>query len=214
MGLAFELTAVLDVIALRQLDVLSDPLLNVVDHAAQVPPGDVALDDDSALDVLPHDEVRATVFLNRCDRRQWNLATVWCLDLRHPNRVELRRFVQGVANDQRKGDLSLKNLTHGMADARRLQGLRDCARREPLTRGRCRIDAHLQCRNVGLGLCREVDDSLDLRHLTLHLAGQLAEGRKIVAEDLDGDVRAGAGEHVVDAMRDGLADRDVGAREQ
>ena len=48
----------------------------------------------------------------------------------------------------------------------------------------------------------------------MNLARQLAECREIVAEDLDGDVRARAGEHVVDAMRDWLADGDVGPREQ
>ena len=82
LGLALELTAVLDVIALRQLDVLGDALLNVVDDAAQVPSGDVALDDDSALDVLPHDEVRAAILLNGCDSGQRNLAPVRRLDLR------------------------------------------------------------------------------------------------------------------------------------
>ena len=48
----------------------------------------------------------------------------------------------------------------------------------------------------------------------MHLARQLAKRRQIVAEDLDRDVRTCAGEHVVDAVRDRLADCDVCAREQ
>ena len=40
-----------------------------------------------------------------------------------------------------------------------------------------------------------------------------AERPQIVAEDLHGDVRAGAGEHVIDAVRDRLTDRHVGARQ-
>ena len=68
-----------------------------------------------------------------------------------------------------------------------------------------------------MSVCASVARSttpVDLRHLALHLAGQLPKRRQIVAEDLHGDVGARAGQHVVDAVRDRLADRDVGARQQ
>ena len=38
--------------------------------------------------------------------------------------------------------------------------------------------------------------------------------RQIVTEDLDRDVRASAGEHVIDAVRNRLANRDVRAGQQ
>ena len=48
----------------------------------------------------------------------------------------------------------------------------------------------------------------------LDLARELTQDLQVVAEDLHGDVGARARQHVIDAMRDGLADRDVRARQQ
>src|SRR5918992_4789979 len=98
-----------------------------------------------------------------------------------------------------------------MPDSRRLQRLRDGPRFEPLTRRCGWIDSHLECRDICLGLSSEVDDSLYLRHLALHLAGQLSQRWQVLAENLDGDTGARAGQHVVDTMRDRLANRHIGA---
>ena len=100
-----------------------------------------------------------------------------------------------------------------MANACRLQRFGNGAGLEPMTRGRRRIDPHLQRRNIRLGLRSEVNDTLHLRHLGLHLTGELSQD-SIVAKDLDRDVRTGAREHVIDAMRDRLSDRDVRSWEQ
>ena len=67
--------------------------------------------------------------------------------------------VECISNDQRERDLPLKHLAHRMTDARRLQCFRDRARFQPLTRSRCRIDTHLQRRNVSLRLGGEVHHS-------------------------------------------------------
>ena len=79
-----------------------------------------------------------------------------------------------------------------MANACRLQRFRNGAGLEPMTRGCGRIDPHLQRRNIRLGLRSEVNDTLHLRHLGLHLTGELSQDRQIVAKDLDRDVRTGA----------------------
>ena len=87
--------------------------------------------------------------------------------------------------------------------------------RSETLRRRCRrIHAYLQCRDIGLLLGGQVDDAGDLRHLALNLSRESVERGEIVAEDLDGDVGARPGEHVVDAVGNGLANRDVGSRQQ
>ena len=50
-------------------------------------------------------------------------------------------------------------------------------------------------------------EALRAARLALQTGGLGAQGVEILAEQLDGDLRAHAGEHVVDAMRDRLADR-------
>ena len=87
----------------------------------KIPPGDVALHNDSALDVLPHDEVRSSVFLNRRDRGQRNLAPIGVSDLRGADCVDSRRFIRWRSERPTESDLSLEDLTHGFADTRRLQ---------------------------------------------------------------------------------------------
>ena len=64
------------------------------------------------------------------------------------------------------------------------------------------FDLDAQSRNLGLHFRGKVDDALNLRHCGLHLSRQAAQCREIVAKDL-GDVRPGAGQHVIDAMQMG-----------
>ena len=63
--LALELPSILDVVTLRQPNVLCNARLDVVDHASQIAARHVALHHDAALDVLAHHEIRPAVFLNR-----------------------------------------------------------------------------------------------------------------------------------------------------
>ena len=56
--LAFELPAVLDAVARRHRHRLGHRRLNVLDDAAEIAAGDVARDDDAALNVLAQDHVR------------------------------------------------------------------------------------------------------------------------------------------------------------
>jgi hypothetical protein len=60
----------------------------------------------------------------------------------------------------------------------------------------------------------EVDDTRDGGHGGLDLAGEGTQYREIVTEYFDGDVGSGPGEHMVDAMGNGLADGNVHAGEE
>ena len=64
-----------------------------------------------------------------------NLPAIRRLDRRAADRVERRRIVQGIANDQRKRDLTLQDLADRMSDPRRLQRFaRPCPIRGPAGR--------------------------------------------------------------------------------
>jgi hypothetical protein len=61
---AFKLPSVLDTIALRQLQCLTNPLFNFLNCATQIAPYDIALHHNPALHTLAHDEVRAAILLD------------------------------------------------------------------------------------------------------------------------------------------------------
>ena len=83
---------------------------------------------------------------------------------------------------------------------------------EPVARDRRPVQHEAHERDVHLLLERQVDDARHAAHRLAHALAEPAQRREIVAEDLDGDVRARARQHVVDAVRDRLADRHVRAR--
>ena len=69
-------------------------------------------------------------------------------------------------------------------------------------------------RNVHLLLERKIHDAGHTAHGLAHPLAQPPQRRQIVAEDLDGDIRPGPGQHVVDPVRDRLTDGHVGPRQR
>ena len=92
-------------------------------------------------------------------------------------------------------------------------------RRHPRPAGRsarspCRLSTK---RTNGTSICCSSDRSTTPwtpTHRITDVFAETAQRRQVVAEDLDGDVGARSGQHVVDAMRDRLTDRHVGARQR
>jgi len=68
------------------------------------------------------------------------------------------------------------------------------------------VEAHGEEGNVGLLLVSDVDRAGHLLRDGLDACGQPAQLVQVGAEDLHRDVGARARQHVVDAVRDGLAD--------
>jgi hypothetical protein len=79
-------------------------------------------------------------------------------------------------------------------------------RRHAVLRRRGVVDAHLDLRRQHLLLDLQVGDAGDGGQLRAQGIGLAAQGVQVLAKDLDGDLRAHARQHVVDAVRDGLAD--------
>ena len=87
-------------------------------------------------------------------------------------------------------------------------------RRQPVPRQCHPVETHTHRRNVRLRLQRHVHqpgNTLNRRHA---LGPQPPQHGQVGTEDLDGDVGARPRQHVIDAMRDGLPNGDVGARHQ
>ena len=76
------------------------------------------------------------------------------------------------------------------------------------------VEPHAEDRHVDLGLDRYVDSARNRGH---GLADFFAEGTQrveVLAEDLDGDIRPCARQHVIDAVGNRLPDGDVHAGDE
>ena len=96
----------------------------------------------------------------------------------------------------------------------RLDGLGDVVGPQAVPGDRRAIQHEPDERHVHLLLERQVDDARHAGHDVPHVLAEAPQRREIVAEDLHGDVRARAREHVIDAVRDRLTDRHVRARQR
>jgi hypothetical protein len=77
--------------------------------------------------------------------------------------------------------------------------------------GILRANSNPDGRDVRLLLNREIDDSCDASHRGFDLTRERPQHCQVIAEDFHGDVGTRAREHVINTMRDRLADRDVHA---
>ena len=108
-----------------------------------------------------------------------------------------------------KRRLLVDDLRHDAPVGEQLQRLARRRRRQAELGGAIVVDAHLQLRDAHLLLDLQIDDALDRRQTLLQVRCESAQRVEIVAVDLDHELRAHAREHVVEPMRDGLADGDA-----
>jgi hypothetical protein len=131
---------------------------------------------------------------------------------RHPcDRLGARAQLRWKAHDEVEGATVLEHLRHGLAGEGHVDRLRQIARGHAEARHRCAIGVDAELRDIGLLLDLEVGDTRHLAHHVAHPRAEPAQLPEIRPEDLDRDVRARPGEHVIDAVADRLADRDVRA---
>ena len=198
-------------------DVPGHPRLDVVDDAPQVATGHVALHHDACAATFS----RMTKLGPRScwmlgERRQRHLSAVRASGWRVP-RSDRRSLVESWRRTGRRAsNATCPSRTCDRPCARRAvsQGLGDRAGCEPVAGDGWRGRPHLQRRNVRPAAPSRGPPRRAPRPSRPHRSPPAAQLLQIVAEDLDGDVGARARQHVVDAVRDRLADRDVRAREQ
>src|SRR5690349_4397241 len=87
-----------------------DLLLNIVDYAPKVSPGDIALHNHTALNTFPHDKVRASIFADFSKHGKRNLCSAWRIDRGTLDLNQAGRLIAAVSNDQRKADLAFEYL--------------------------------------------------------------------------------------------------------
>ena len=195
----------------RQFHVPGHAGLHLFDHALQIAPGDVGHDDDLALHVLAVDEVRPAIIANLGQRRQRQTRSARRGDQRRADRVEVVARGRVIAHHQVKAGLSLHHLGHRQAVEGHLDILGQLFRRKPVLRQRLAPVLDGQERNFGLLFGLDIDRPLDLFHHALDLLRQPAQLGQIVAEYLDGNIGPATRQHVIDTVRDRLADDDLDA---
>jgi hypothetical protein len=121
-----------------------------------------------------------------------------------------RRF--GQLHHQREAPAALDDLGHLLALDQCLQRRQHLRRRHAVLRRRGVVDAHLDLRCQHLLLDLQVGNAGDGGQLRTQGIGLAAQRVQVLAEDLDRDLRAHAREHVVDAVRDRLADLEAAGR--
>ena len=159
--------------------------------------------DHAALAVLPEDLVRAVGFDDVCDlahrypsggRLDQQIAQPLrgsALVLEPQDHVEAPVAVHDTRNDAAVGE-PFELLGHG-------RGLKSVERGAPV------IDDDFELRDAHLLFDLQVDHARNGRELLAELLRQGADGVEILAEDLEGNLRAHARQHVVQPVRDGLA---------
>ena len=212
--LTLELSPVLDAVSRRHRRRLRDVRPDVVDHAAEISAGDVAGNHDPALHVLAQDHVRSFLTSYVGQQADRHLARCECVDREIGNTLEVAAARRIELHDQIECRAAIEDAANRRAREAGLNRLADVARMKAVARDRRSIEDEPHDGYVHLLFEREIDDS---RHATDGVAHTLAEPPKraeVVAEDLHSDVGSRTRQHVIDAVRDRLSDRDVGARKR
>ena len=200
---ALELTAILQVVTLRQCHSLCDALLDVAHHAAQVASLHVARDDNLALRILTVHGIgtRSRGYLGNV--LQGNLLPV---GINHePADVLYAPAVLVVHLDgEVEGHVALIDLRHRLPLEQHTHVVGKLFRRDTVAGHEltARCDAYL--RTLHLLLHIEVGHALHVRYLGLDLVGQTVHAVQVLSEELDGDIGLRTRQHGIDAVRDGL----------
>jgi hypothetical protein len=98
--LRLELPAVLNKVALWQLDFLSEGSTHVIDDASQISASDVRLDDDATLHVLAVDRVRPLINAHFGNLGDWYFCSSGSVDQRAADRFD--RLTRRVILEQKQ----------------------------------------------------------------------------------------------------------------
>ena len=118
----------------------------------------------------------------------------------------------GIANKEIERSLPFPHDGDGFALNGDVDGFREMSGSDAVAGHGPAVGPHLQLWHLRLLLRRDVHQSLNLVGDGFDLAGGLAQLPQVGSEDADRDRRARSGEHVIDAVADGLSHRDAGSR--
>jgi hypothetical protein len=121
-------------------------------------------------------------------------------------RVRRHRAPHRAAHDEVEAAVAFDHLRDPLAVDHLLERTQQRARRNAVACRLVVVDADLDLRNQHLLLDLQVGDAGDLREPLAQLRRQAAQRVEIVAVDLQRDLGAHAGQQVVEAVRDRLAD--------
>src|SRR6056297_440846 len=208
---ALELAAELDVITGWKIDLPIDLPPHVLDHADQVAVGDIGHHDQLALNAFTADRVGSAGSTDIGDRIERHLGAGGGFEHRVAQGLQIVTHIFRITHDQIETGRSFEHAADHRAAERRLDHLGSRGHRYAVARQRRAIKLQRDERYFALLFHGHVDGAWDFGHDLFDAAAQLPQFGQFRAEDLDRDIGACAGQHVIDAMRYRLADDDVGA---
>src|SRR5699024_2869004 len=172
---------------------------------AQVAPDDVRRDDDFPFHVLAADRIGAGrgFDVGQVAERYLDAVAV------HEQVADFfYRVAPVVGHLDRKVEriVALVHLRYGLSGERRGDVLVELRHGDAVQGEHLPPRRNLQLRPFHLLFHDDVGDSLDVRYGLPYPGGERVHPVQVFAEKFDGDVGLGAGEHGVDAVRNGLAD--------
>ena len=209
--LALELAAELDAVAFGEGDVRGDLFADRGDGAGEFAAGRVAGDDELAAEVLAVDGVRAGGGDDVSDIAQGDFLPV--RRVQHQVRDGFHRPARLVLHleCQVEGAVALVDRGDGLAFEGHADELREFGQGDSVAGQHLPPGDDVELRPLDLLLDVDVGDALDFGDGRLDLLTDGVHPVQVRTEDLDRDVRLGAGEHRVDAVGDRAADLEVDA---
>ena len=206
---AFELSAILDVVALGQLDSGVYLLLNIIYNTAQVTVGNVGGDNDFPFYIFAVDRVRSHGGNHFRHVVQRNFASVVGVD------HEVADFLHFVAcvvlhfDDEVEALALFVHLRNHFSCQRHIHVFGKFRQGDAEFRQHFPFGLYLQLRAFDLLLHVEVGNSRNVADSSLDLVAQREHLVQVVSEEFDGDICLRTGQHRVDTVADGLTDFDV-----
>ena len=185
--------------------------MDVAHDGHEVAAGDIGLDDDPALHAFAHNDVRALGFLDVREQAQRHEAATGRIDGDGGDGLGGTAGLVVEAQHDVESFLALEDLRDGFALEGEFAHLGDLADHHAVFGGLVAVEPDVGLRHEHLLLDLQIDDARDCGHHAAELLSLGAQGGEVFAENLDCDLGAHAGEQVVDAVRDGLAEVDAEA---
>ena len=188
-----------------------DELAHVVDDGSHVAPRHVAHHDHLPLDLLAVDDVRPGFTAHFCDRAERDLCAAGSIDEHVIQILGPAGAVFRHLHDEVEGVLAFQHARYCDALQGRFECLRHVTNDQTVPCHLLAVEMNVHDGNLQLLLERQINHAWNCGHRFARLFAERAKLAEVRAEDFHRHVGACAGEHVIDAVRNRLTDRDVHA---
>src|SRR5262245_28775331 len=169
--LAFKLTPIRHEVALRECHLPGNLSPQVLHRTDQIPPGHIGRDDDSASDVLAHNDVRSAIVLDVGQQPQGQQFPPVHIDGQRLDSLDIVTRLIGQSQDHVKTLLPIEYLCHDFAVQGHLYVLGHFTHHCPILGGFLAVETHIELWNEYLLFRLQIDDPGHGRSDTFDLRG-------------------------------------------